>query len=82
MALWLNADQVSIRVVLLHIKHERVHETSYSGAQSRYTSRSCTLLGFASRRDVNTDKHAHRYQQITRQQPIKHDRKQKWTYSA
>ena len=71
-----------IREVLLHVKRERVRVTSNSGAQIRYTSRSRTLLSFASRRDVSTDKQAHRYQQMTRQQSIKHIRKQKCTYSA
>ena len=70
------------REVLLHVKRERVHVTSDSGAQIRYTSRSRTLLGFASRRDVSADKQAHRYQQMTRQQPIKHIRKQTWAYTA
>ena len=71
-----------IREVLLHVKRERVRVTSNSGAQIRYTSRSRTLLGFASRRNVSTDKQVHRYQQMTRQQSIKHIRKQKCTYSA
>ena len=70
------------REVLLHVKRERVRVTSDSGAQIRYTSRSRTLLGFATRRDVSADKQAHRYQQMTRQQPIKHIHKQKWTYTA
>ena len=39
-------------------------------------------LGFATRRDVSADKQAHRYQQMTRQQPIKHIHKQKWTNTA
>ena len=68
--------------VLLHVKRERVRVTSDSGAKIRYTSRSRTLLGFATRRDVNTDKQAHRYQQMTWQQSIKHIRKQKWTYTV
>ena len=71
-----------IREVLLHVKREHVRVTSDSGAQIRYTSRSRTLLGFASRRDVSADKQAHRYQQTTRQQPIRHIRKQEWTYTA
>ena len=71
-----------IREVLLHVKCERVRVTSDSGAQIRYTSRSRTLLGFATCRDVSADKQAHRYQQMTRQQPIKHIRKQKWMYTA
>ena len=70
------------REVLRHVKRERVRVTSDSGAQIRYTSRSRTLLGFATHRDVSADKQAHRYQQMTRQQPIKHIRKQKWTYTA
>ena len=70
------------REVLLHVKRERVRVTSDSGAQIRYTSRSRTLLGFATRRDVSAGKQAHRYQQMTRQQSIKHIRKQKWTYTA
>ena len=65
------------REVLLQVKRERVRVTSDSGAQIRYTSRSRTLLGFATRRDVSSDKQAHRYQQMTRQQSIKHIRKQK-----
>ena len=68
-----------IREVLLHVKRECVRVTSDSGAQIRYTSRSRALLGFATRRDVSADKQAHRYQQMTRQQSIKHIRKQKWT---
>ena len=71
-----------IREVLLHVKRERVRVTSDSGAQIRYTSRSRTLLGFATRRDLSADKQAHRYQQMTRQQSIKHIRKQKWTYTV
>ena len=39
----------NIREVLLHVKRERVRVTSNSGAQIRYTSRSRTLLGLASR---------------------------------
>ena len=68
--------------MLLHIKRERVRVTSDSGAHIRYTSRSRKPLGFATRRDVSADKQAHRYQQMTRQQSIKHIRKQKWTYTA
>ena len=75
-------DWKSNREVLLHVKRERVRVTSDSGAQIRYTSRSCTLLGFATRRDVSADKQAHRYQQMTRQQPIEHICKQKWMYAA
>ena len=71
-----------IREVLLHVKRERVRVTSDSGAQIRYTSRSRTRLGFATRRDVSADKQAHRYQQMTRQQSIKYIRKQKWAYTA
>ena len=71
-----------VREVLLRVKRERVRVTSDSGAQIRYTSRSRTLLGFATHRDVSADKQAHRHQQMTRQQPIKHIRKQKWTYIA
>ena len=56
--------------------------TSDSGAQIRYTLHSRTLLGFATRRDMSADKQAHWYQQMTRQQSIKHIRKQKWTYTA
>ena len=59
-----------------------VHVTSDSGAQIRYTLRSRALLGFATSRDVSADKQAHQYQQMKRQQPIKHIRKQKWTYTA
>ena len=66
---------IIIREVLLHVKRERVRVTSDSG----YTLRSRTLLGFASRRHVGADKQAHRYQQMARQQSIKHIRKQKWT---
>ena len=62
--------------VLLHVKRGRVRVTSDSGAQIRYTSRSRSLIGFATRRDVSADKQAHQYQQMTRQQPIKHIRKQ------
>ena len=58
------------REVLLHVKRERVRVTSDSGAQIRYTSRSRTLLGFATHRNVSSDKQAHRYQQMTRQQFI------------
>ena len=68
--------------VLLHVKRERVRVTTDSGAQIRYTSRSRTLLGFATRRDVSADKQAHRYQQMTRQQSIKHIRKQDRFYTA
>ena len=68
---------IDIREVLLHIKREHVRVTSDSGAQIHYTSRSRALLGFATRRDVSADKQAHRYQQMTRQQSIKHIRKQK-----
>ena len=77
MAWW---QQQAIREVLLHVKRECV--PSDSGAQIRYTPRSRTLLGFATRRDVSVDNQAHRYQQMTRQQSIKHIRKQKWTYTA
>ena len=73
---------VSIREVSLRVKRERVRVTSHLGAQFRYTSRSRTLLGFASRRDVSTEKQGHRYQQITRQQSIKRARKQKLMHSA
>ena len=64
------------------MKCECVRVTSDAGAQIRHTSRLRTLLGFASCRDVSADKQAHRYQQMTRQQPIKHIRKQEWTFSA
>ena len=74
--------QKAIREVLLHVKRERVRVTSYLGAQIRYTSRLRTLLGFATRRDVSADKQAHRYQPMTRQQSIKHIRKQNWRYTA
>ena len=70
------------REVLLHVKRERVRVTSDSWSQIRYTSRSRTLLGFATRRDVSADKQAHRCQQMTRQQSIKHIRKQMWTKTA
>ena len=68
-------DTFDIREVLLHVKRERLRVTSDSGAQIRYTSRLRTHLGFATRRDVSADKQAHRYQRMTRQQPIKHIRK-------
>ena len=71
-----------IREVLLHVKREGVRVTSDLGAQIRYTSRLRTFLGFATRRDVSADKQAHRYQPMTRQQSIKHIRKQNWTYTA
>ena len=70
------------REVLLHVKRERVRVASDLGAQIHYTSRLHTLLGFATRRDVSADKQAHRYQPMTRQQSIKHIRKQNWTYTA
>ena len=70
------------REVSLHVKRERVRVTSHLGAQFRYTSRSRTLLGFASRRDVSTEKQGHRCQQMTRQQSIKRARKQKFMHSA
>ena len=70
------------REVSLHVKRERVRVTSHLGAQFRYTSRSRTLLGFASRRDVSTEKQGHRYQQMTRQQSIKRARKQKLMHSV
>ena len=66
----------NIREVFLHVKRACVRVTSNSGAQILYMSRSCTLLGFATRRDMRSDKQAHRYQQMTRQQAIKHIRKQ------
>ena len=69
------------REVSLHVKRERVRVTSHLGAQFCYTSRSRTLLGFASRRDVNTEKQGHRYQQMT-QQSIKRARKQKLMHSV
>ena len=68
---------VDKREVLLHVKRERVRVTSVSGAQIRYTSRSRTLSGFATRRDVSSDKQVCQYQEMTRQQSIKHIRKQK-----
>ena len=71
-----------IREVLLHVKYELLRVTSDSGAQIRYTSRSRTLLRFATRRDVSASKQVHRYQQMTRQQSIKHICKQKWTYTV
>ena len=67
-------DTFDIREVLLHVKRERLRVTSDSEAQIRYTSRLRTHLGFATRRDVSADKQAHRYQRMTRQQPIKHIR--------
>ena len=70
------------REVSLHVKRERVHVTSHLGAQFRYTSCSRTLLGFASRRDVSTEKQGHGYQQMTGQQSIKCARKQKLMHSA
>ena len=63
------------REVSLHVKRKRVRVTSHSGAQFRYTSRLCTLLGFASRRNVSADKQGHGHQQMPRQQPIKLVRK-------
>ena len=54
-----------IREVSLHVKRERVRVQSDSGTQTRYTSRSRTLLGFATRRDVSADQQAHRYQEMT-----------------
>ena len=75
-------SNVFIREVSLHVKRERVRVTSHLGAQFRYTSRSRTLLGFASRRDVSTEKQGHRYQQMRRQQSIKRARKQKLMHSA
>ena len=71
-----------IREVSLHVKRERVCVTSHLGAQFHYTSRSRTLLGFASRHDVSTEKQGHRYQQMTRQQSIKRTRKQKLMHSV
>ena len=75
-------DTTHNREVSLHVKREHVRVTSHLGAQFRYTSRSRTLLGFASRRDVSTEKQGHRYQQMTRQQSIKRARKQKLMHSA
>ena len=75
---WRQAD----KEVSLHAKRERVRVASHLGAQFRYTSRSRTLLGFASRRDVSTEKQGHRYQQMTRQQSIRRARKQKLMHSA
>ena len=66
-----------IREVLLHVKRVRVRVTSHSGAQVLCTSRSCTLLGFASHHKVGTDKQGHRDQHLARQQPVKCIRKQK-----
>ena len=63
------------REVSLHVKRKRVRVTSHSGAQFRYMSRLCTLLGFASRRNVSADKQGHGHQQMPRQQPIKLVRK-------
>ena len=63
---------MGIREVLLHVKRERVRVTSDSGAQICYTSRSRTLLSFATRRDVSPGKQVHGYQQMTREQSIKH----------
>ena len=76
-----DAYRTIIREVSLHVKRERVRGTSHLGAQFRYTSRSRTLLGFASRRDVSTEKKGHRYQQMT-QQSIKRARKQNLMHSA
>ena len=59
-----------IREVSLNVKHERVRVTSHSGAQFRYKSCSCALLGFASRCNVSFDKQGHRYQQMPRQQHL------------
>ena len=67
--------RVPIIDVFLHVKRERLLVTSDSGAQIRYTSSSSTPIGFATRRDVSADKQAHRYQQMTRQESIKHIRK-------
>ena len=50
--------------------------TSPSTAQFRYTLPLRTLLGFASRRDVGSEKEGHRHLQMS-QQPLKHARKQR-----
>ena len=71
----------SIREVSLHVKHERVRVTAHWGAQFRNTLSSCTPFGFASRRDVSTEKQGHRHQQMARQQSIERARKQKGTHS-
>ena len=80
--MWLYGALGNNREVLLHVKRERVRVTSDLGAQIRYTSRLRTLLGFATRRDGSADKQARRYQPMTRQQSIKHSRKQNWPYTA
>ena len=53
---WFFIQLEHIREVLLHVKCERVRVTSDSAAQTRYTSRSRTLLGFATRRRIGTSK--------------------------
>ena len=55
------------RAVSLRVKRERARVTSHLGAQFRYTSRSGTLSGFASRRDVSPVKQGQWHQQISRQ---------------
>ena len=47
---------LDIREVSLLVKRERVRVASHSGPQFRYTSRSRTILGSASRRDASTEK--------------------------
>ena len=43
---WQTYRSSDIREVSLHVKRERVRVTSHLGAQFRYTSCSCTHLGF------------------------------------
>ena len=65
-----SAIQSANREVSLHVKRERVRVTSHLGAQFRYTSRSRTLIGFASHDDVSTEKEGHRYQQMKDNSPL------------
>ena len=72
----------NIYTISLCVKRERVRVTSHLGARFRYTSRSRTLLGFASRRDVNPVKQGQWHHQMSRQQTIKRTSKQRWTHTA
>ena len=56
-----------ITEVSLHVKRDHICATSHPGVQLGCTSRSCTRLGFASRRNVSADKQGHRYQLIQKQ---------------
>ena len=80
--LMMSKSYCDIREVLLHVKRERVRVTPGSGAQIATRHVSVHKRGFATRHDVNADKQAHRYQQMTRHQSINHIRKQKWTYTV